>query len=356
MAAPVRVTQQVLEVVRKSTTPPMRATQQVLEVVRKATTPPMRASQQVMEVIRKGDDPELRVTHQFVDVLRELPPGPRAARVSQIYTDTLRSQEPTSAWVSQLYTDTIRTNPPTAKPAPKSWMVFDKEGFFEVTMLAGAPQTAANIYDVLNGQNGVVIGQELLKFRDATDLGNNRFRCSYLLRGRLGTEQHMNSHLPNELAYFIDPDSLRRAYDEVDALNNLKYWKIVGIGQFLEVRPTIGFVNTGISLKPWAPVQIKATRDGSGNITITWTRRSRIGHKRILVYQPAIGELTEEYQVEILDNTGAVVRTFNPTTTTQVYSDTDQTTDFGGVQDPVLVRVGQVSNEVGVGYTNSELL
>jgi hypothetical protein len=309
-----------------------------------------------IEVIRQADNPLVRFTTQSVDVLREAPPGPRAGRISQAFTETLRTQEPTSGWVSHVFTETLRTNPPTAKPAPKSWMVFDKTGSLVVSMLSGTPTTAASITDVLNGQNGIVAGQELLKFRDATDLGGGQFRLSYLLRGRLGTEQFMNSHQANELIYFIDADALRRAYDEIANLNIIKYWKIVGIGQFIESRSAVGFVNTGRSLIPWAPVQIRATRDMSGNITILWRRRSRIGHKRILVYQPSIGEFQEKYKVEILDSLGVVVRTFTPLTNSQLYTDAEQTTDFGSLQDPINVRVSQTSQDVGDGYSNTELL
>jgi len=333
-----------------------RITQQVVEVVNQSDGPTVRVSQQCVEVLSQSAVPPLRVTQQYIDVMREIAPGNRSARISQLHTDTIRTQEPTSAFISQLHTDTIRINVPSAQPELKSWMVFDREGFFDVTVISGTPTTAASELVVRNGANLVAMGKEILHFQTATDLGGGVFRLSNLLRGRLGTEQQMNSHAANEPVFFLTTSTTRRFQGEFADINNVRFWKIVGIGQLLEGRAAISAVNTGESLKPWAPVRIAGTRDGSDNLTITWVRRSRIGHQRLLVAAPPVGESTELYTVEIINSLGVVVRTFNPTTTSQVYLETEQTTDFGSAQALILVRVGQVSASYGLGYVNSELI
>lgn len=356
MASPVRFTHLVVEVIRKATTPPARVTHEVVEVIRQATAPPARVTHEAIEVVRAGSLPLIRFSHQIVEVLRKAPLGPRNGRISQVYTDTLRNQVPTTALVSHVYTDTIQVNPPVAKPGLKSWMVFDKTGFFDITMISGTPTSAADIHAVLNGANALALGQEILQFRDATDLGSGVYRLSYLLRGRLGSEQFMNSHVASELAYFLSTSTTRRVLGELADLNNIRYWKVVGIGQTLNSRSPIFNINTGVSQKPWAPVRIAGTRDGGLNLTVTWVRRSRLGHQRLLVSPPPVGEVQEEYQVDILNSGGAVVRTFSPLTATQDYTAAQQITDFGVEQPAILVRVGQVSEAVGLGYTNSELL
>lgn len=299
-----------------------------------------------------------RISQHGIEILRTSVASVATVRVSQLYTDTIRTQEPTSAFVSQVHTDTIRNSPLAPEPALKSWMVFDRDGFFDVTVISGTPTTAASELIVRNGANLVAMGKEILHFQNAEDLGDNVFRLSNLLRGRLGTEQQMNSHAANELVYFLTTDTTRRYQGELADISSVRFWKIVGIGQLLESRAAISAVNTGESLKPWAPVRIAGTRDGSNNLTITWVPRSRIGHQRLLVAPPPVGEDTEEYRVEILDSDGDVVRTFNPATNSQEYTAAEQTTDTFTPGDPILVRIGQVSAAYpgGIGYVNSELI
>ncbi|MEE9367053.1 MAG: hypothetical protein V3W44_10225 [Dehalococcoidales bacterium] len=351
-----RITQQTFETLNQADDPAARISQAPIEVLNQADTPSARISQLCVEVLSQSNNPPLRVTQQYMDIMRQIAPGNRAARISQLYTDTIRTQEPTSAFVSQVYTDTIRQNVQTAQPGLKSWMVFDRDGFFDVTVISGTPTTAASELIVRNGANLIAMGKEILHFQNAEDLGDNVFRLSNLLRGRLGTEQQMNSHASNELVFFLTTSTTRRIQEEFADLNNVRFWKIVGIGQLVESRAAISAVNTGESLKPWAPVRIAGTRDGSLNLTITWVRRSRIGHQRLLVAAPPIGEDTEEYQVEIIQANGTVVRTFSPDEETQLYTAAQQITDFGSEQALILVRVGQVSVAYGVGYVNSELI
>jgi hypothetical protein len=63
-----------------------------------------------------------------------------------------------------------------------------------------------------------------------------------------------------------------------------------------------------------------------------------------------LSELTEEYEVEIM-NGGSVVRTFTGLTSpTVTWTAAMQTTDFGSTQSSVSWRVYQVSDAVGRGF------
>lgn len=110
--------------------------------------------------------------------------------------------------------------------------------------------------------------------------------------------------------------------------------------------------NAGRAERPYAPAQIRGTRDGSLNLTITWVRRTRLGGEWLdWTGDVPLGETTEAYEV-LIRNAGdtATLRTItglsSPTTT---YTAAQQTTDFGAAQAAVNVQIYQISSAVGRG-------
>ncbi|MET0155564.1 MAG: hypothetical protein ABW189_05615 [Rickettsiales bacterium] len=77
-------------------------------------------------------------------------------------------------------------------------------------------------------------------------------------------------------------------------------------------------------------MHLAGERDGSGNLTITWIRRTRIGGEWADGADAPLSEETEAYEIDIMD--GA-----------------DQTADFGSPQASVDVVVYQLSALVGRG-------
>lgn len=146
--------------------------------------------------------------------------------------------------------------------------------------------------------------------------------------------------------------SLLRFYTTAIA-NNLigreLFYKAVSVGNSLGNTDEVAFTYSGRNLKPFAPVHVKGSRDGSGNLTISWIRRSRTnGEWRDGVGIP-LGEETEAYEVDIMDGS-AVVRTIETTSPTASYSAADQAIDFGSAQSSVDVKIYQMSAVVGRGY------
>jgi hypothetical protein len=108
------------------------------------------------------------------------------------------------------------------------------------------------------------------------------------------------------------------------------------------------FSNTAKGLKPLSPVHLKGSRNGVGDLTITWKRRTRIGGGWRDNAEVPLGETSEFYEVEILNGV-AVVRTVAAASPTMIYTAAQQTADFGSVQAVVAVRVYQLSATVGRG-------
>src|SRR5690606_36525763 len=85
------------------------------------------------------------------------------------------------------------------------------------------------------------------------------------------------------------------------------------------------FTNTGERARPRSGVQGRGVRDGSNNLTVTWTPRTRIPITGLAELVPS-GEAQELYEVDILDG-AAVVRTLSLTSPTFSYSAAEQTLD-----------------------------
>ena len=200
---------------------------------------------------------------------------------------------------------------------------------------------------VLNGANAALIGDEIIQFKTATLLSPGQYRLSGLLRGRLGTEWATGSHTEGDRFILLDG-----ALDKEIVANNIiglaRQYKPVTVGSSLSSATSQDFVYEGVALKPYSPAMVEGVRD-SGELTISWLRRTRIGGDWRDNVDVPLSEATEAYEVDIMDGAD-VVRTISASTQTASYSAAEQTLDFGSAQAAVTARVYQLSAIVGRGY------
>lgn len=78
------------------------------------------------------------------------------------------------------------------------------------------------------------------------------------------------------------------------------------------------------------------------DLTISWKRRTRIGGEMRDLSDVPLSEISEGYEVDILGNAGAVVRTLTATSQSVVYTDAQQNTDFGASQTFVDANIYQM--------------
>lgn len=203
--------------------------------------------------------------------------------------------------------------------------------------------------------NAMLIGSEIVQFRTAMLVSPGVYTLTGLLRGCRGTEWAMSGHAASERAVLLSTSGLRRIVPPTTDLGVSFYYKGVTIGRALSTATAETFTDNGIGLKPFAPLDLRAARDGSDNITFTWQRRTRLAVRMIgaLGISVPLGEDSEAYEVDIYaDGTyAAVLRTISATSATCAYSAADQTTDGLTPGDPVYARVYQLSAIVGRGYS-----
>jgi hypothetical protein len=235
----------------------------------------------------------------------------------------------------------------TALAAAANPHMFDEANTVTVELYGGTLSSAPEL-TVLNGANFILIGSEILQFKTATLVGTNRYTLSGLLRGRRGTEWAMSTHVAGERVVLLTADSLGI---QTGTLNAAVLFKPVSIGRTVQETSAQAFTYTGVNLEAFSPVELGGGRN-SGDLTITWRRRSRLGVDLPLFYDPPLGETTQSFEVEIWNSTFTVLRRTitGITTLSTTYTGAQQITDAGSLQDPVYVRVFQMSATVGRGF------
>jgi hypothetical protein len=207
-----------------------------------------------------------------------------------------------------------------------------------------------NIEGLLNQSNAAIIGNEIIQFRTATQIAENKYLLSGLLRGRRGTSTQ--GHIAGERFVLLEESSVIRVLTDSSETGVQRSYRAVSIGKTLDSAPNLSFTNTDNCLECYSPVKLAGGRDSAGNLRISWVRRTRIAGGWRNFSDVPVGEESESYSVEIYDN-GTLVRTINSTTTNATYSAADQTTDFGAPQSSVDVVVYQNSATNGAGFTIS---
>ncbi len=150
---------------------------------------------------------------------------------------------------------------------------------------------------------------------------------------------------------------LERIRDGLGLRGMSRSYKAVSLWQEESAVAAISFANTARGLVPLSPVHLAGSRDGAGNLTITWIRRTRIPSAWTGGTDVPLGEAAERYEIDIRDaaNT-ATLRTIAITSPTATYTAAEQTADFGAPQATVRIRVQQISDTVGRGAAREAIL
>ncbi|QDZ08672.1 hypothetical protein FPZ24_15355 [Sphingomonas panacisoli] len=159
-------------------------------------------------------------------------------------------------------------------------------------MLSGADDAALD-----RGGNLALVGDELLQFGRAEQLGAARWRLSHLWRGRRGTEAAAGTQVIGDRFVLLAPDAVAGIDLPVAAIGSTVRVLASGIGDGggpVETDCVIG----GASVRPPSPAQVRVMLV-AGVPTVTWVRRSRAGFRWIDGGDVPLAEETEAYRVTI---------------------------------------------------------
>lgn len=165
--------------------------------------------------------------------------------------------------------------------------------------------------NVLAGKNAAVLGLhgrwEVIQYQTATLNADGSYTLSKLLRGRKGTEHSTANHTIADKFIALTLTTVDRALAATSEIGLQRHYKAVSAGSSLQATAAQAFTNTGVGLECYSPVNIKGTRVSSGDITITWIRRTRAdGEWRDAVDVPLF-ETSEKYDVEVFNGAKTIV-------------------------------------------------
>ena len=236
------------------------------------------------------------------------------------------------------------------RASPGLW---DRGDGLQVKLISGVFESR-EAEAVLGGANLCAIGDgtsgnwEVFQFQTADLVGPNTYVLKDRLRGQVGTDALMPDTWPEGSVVVLLDDRVgqiplksaqrriarhyrigpaRRGYDDPSYLHKVEAFE-------------------GNGLRPYSPTHLRATKEGGGDIGVTWIRRTRIEGDDWTGLDVPLGEETESYLVRVL-NGDAVVRETTVGSAEWTYTAAQQASD--GITAPVSVEVAQVSARFGAG-------
>jgi hypothetical protein len=176
------------------------------------------------------------------------------------------------------------------------------------------------------------------------------YRLSCLLRGQAGSEYAIASPLPAGAPFVLLDEHLIEIARGIGALDRATDLRIVATGRSHDDPSALAMtlVPQATALMPLSPVHLHAAREDSGDIAISWIRRTRKDGDAWGVEVP-LGEDAEAYEIDIMSGS-TVKRTLSMNAPAATYSAADEAADFGAPQTSLTIRVFQLSSTVGRGH------
>src|SRR5262249_28248878 len=160
--------------------------------------------------------------------------------------------------------------------------------------------------------------------------GPDEYLLKTLLRGQLGTECAMRNFVAAGAPFVLLDEAVQGiGLSSAEAALPLNY--LVGpsqkpLGDVSYVGAIHSFAR--VPNRPYSPPAVRGARSVSGDVTISWKRRTRIGGDDWTQTEVPLGEASEAYEVDIY-NGSSVVRTLAANSPSVVYAAAQVAADFG---------------------------
>lgn len=220
----------------------------------------------------------------------------------------------------------------------------------------------------LNGEQILLVGEELILVREATLISPNNYNCRGLIRGWQGTEVFIQNPAPSgtvvrrvkiaTTSVTASKSSFGNCGSDINITPLSTSYPIKVLGFDLEVDTyvdtlTTNFTLTGRSMRPFAPVALAYRSSIS---TLYWQRRTRGFFSNN--FAPPLNEVNEVYDIEFYDTTFTTLLLTKTVSITQSLTLTPAEALLveQGVNKTVYVRIYQISSAVGRGFTTDSVL
>jgi len=207
--------------------------------------------------------------------------------------------------------------------------------------------------EVLNGNNYILVGNEILQYTTSTLIAADRYKLEGLLRGRRGTEHETANHVADEIVVILNSTTMEFISNPI---NSSYYYSAITFGKFEEnATDEVAIHNSGNNLRPLSPWYLRTKNQTNNDIDIVWMRRSRYvsGYLKTL----PIVDTPETYKLDIYDGI-TLLRTETALTTNFTYTSAMQDTDSISYGTPItfkILQVGKVDGNISE-ITSKDLL
>lgn len=193
---------------------------------------------------------------------------------------------------------------------------------------------ATTLAGMLNRENLVIIGDEIIQFAEADEVYEGVWDLSYLLRGRKGTTTA--AHIVGERFVFLDRDSLTMVPANLVDVGRTLTFRATSFGTNPENGTVKSMTYAGRAQIEREVGYLEAHRDGTDAV-VTWQGVGRLGAGA----QVAHGQRFDGYRV-----------TFDDGSNPEIVVDTDDETvtqDVSGLGSPINITVVQLNSLTGEG-------
>jgi len=207
---------------------------------------------------------------------------------------------------------------------------------------------------MVNGANVAAIGDgssgnwEVFQFAQAVLVSPGVYDISGRIRGQAGTEAQAASPWPAGSVFVLLNSAVAQIDLNASARGLARHYRIGPAGRPVD-DPSYSYLVEafdGIGLRPLSPVHLRAVTAGSGDIALSWVRRTRIDGDSWQSVEVPLAEDNESYQV-IVEQAGLIVRQETALVAGWTYSSAAQAAD--GVTSPFLIKISQISARFGPG-------
>jgi len=238
--------------------------------------------------------------------------------------------------------------------------LYDRGEPVRVRMLSGQLESV-EAQDMLDGANLCAIGDgtpggwELFQFQTAELVGTSTYLLSHRLRGQAGTEVDLLPEWP-EGSLFVRLNGTPQQINLTENDLGLDRYYLVGPGDRPFSDPSYQSVVQsfdGIGLRPYAPAHLRAEPTDTGDVDVTWIRRTRIDGDRWDRPEVPLGEESESYLVRVSQN-GVLIREDIVSQPNWTYEATAKAAD--GLVGFYQIGVAQISASFGTGSFDQIIL
>ncbi|MFO1175474.1 MAG: glycoside hydrolase TIM-barrel-like domain-containing protein [Paracoccaceae bacterium] len=221
--------------------------------------------------------------------------------------------------------------------------------------LSGGALSSVGPDQLLNGANLLAIGDgssgnwELLQFMTASLVAPDTYDLSMRLRGQGGTDATMPASWPaGSIVVVMDgkPRQIALNQSERDLARHYR------IGPARQPYDSPSFTHrieafVGVGLRPLSVCHLRSMAAASGDVDVTWVRRTRVDGDSWSAYEVPLGETRELYVLRVL-SAGAILREITLGQPSWTYSASLRAAD-GLAAQPFDVEVAQISDAFGAG-------